>query len=240
MVPGPWYPGNRHGPAHPAASVRVVRCHLSVELSVSRDDVVLQRPEDLQLPGFPYFHDASSATACLLRRIVYRVPARTPRSRSTSSTSCTPERGRHDRARPALVRGPRVPAARAGLPAAVPPRRHADQRDPRVGPRRPGLPRRDAADELQAAPSDAGAAGKDVADDSLGHAVSVTIDRLEPTSEEDLVMIDPWPGVAARVTAARCRRRSRLRTAIALPRPRLLLGRLVLRARAGRRLKTCR
>ncbi len=40
-----------------------------------------------------------------------------------------------------------------------------------------------------------GAAGKDVPDDAVNHAVGITIDRLDPTTDEGLVMIDPWPGV---------------------------------------------
>jgi hypothetical protein len=27
------------------------------------------------------------------------------------------------------------------------------------------------------------------------HAVGVTVDRLEPTAAEDLIMVDPWPGI---------------------------------------------
>jgi len=37
-----------------------------------------------------------------------------------------------------------------------------------------------------------GAAGLDVNDDAVAHAVGLTIDRLDPKGEEDLVMIDPW------------------------------------------------
>jgi hypothetical protein len=42
-----------------------------------------------------------------------------------------------------------------------------------------------------------GAAGKDVGADSINHAVGITIDRLDATTDEDLVMIDPWPGVTS-------------------------------------------
>ena len=35
----------------------------------------------------------------------------------------------------------------------------------------------------------------DSATDMVGHAVGITIDRLNPKADEDLVMIDPWPGV---------------------------------------------
>jgi hypothetical protein len=39
-----------------------------------------------------------------------------------------------------------------------------------------------------------GSGGKEVADASVAHAVGVTIDRLDAKGDEDLVMIDPWPG----------------------------------------------
>ncbi|MGN6109030.1 MAG: hypothetical protein ACTHU0_28245, partial [Kofleriaceae bacterium] len=41
-----------------------------------------------------------------------------------------------------------------------------------------------------------GAAGSDIRLDAVAHAVGVTIDRLDGASDEELVMIDPWPGVA--------------------------------------------
>ena len=40
-----------------------------------------------------------------------------------------------------------------------------------------------------------GAAGQDVLGDAVSHAVGLTIDRLDTKADEDLVMIDPWPGV---------------------------------------------
>jgi hypothetical protein len=40
-----------------------------------------------------------------------------------------------------------------------------------------------------------GTAGKEVVDDAVAHAVGLTIDRLEAKTAEELVMIDPWPGV---------------------------------------------
>lgn len=40
-----------------------------------------------------------------------------------------------------------------------------------------------------------GAAGQGMRDDAVAHAIGLTIDRLEPNRDEDLVMIDPWPGV---------------------------------------------
>ena len=43
-------------------------------------------------------------------------------------------------------------------------------------------------------------AGGDAGEDVEGHAVGVTIDRLDAKADEELVMIDPWPGVAGGAT----------------------------------------
>lgn len=40
-----------------------------------------------------------------------------------------------------------------------------------------------------------GAAGEALPPDAVAHAVGITIDRLDAKADEDLVMIDPWPGV---------------------------------------------
>jgi hypothetical protein len=41
------------------------------------------------------------------------------------------------------------------------------------------------------------AAGKDIDEDNILHAVGITMDRLDPKDrDEDLVMIDPYPGFA--------------------------------------------
>jgi hypothetical protein len=34
-----------------------------------------------------------------------------------------------------------------------------------------------------------------VVDDAVEHAVGITVDRLDAKADEELVMIDPWPGV---------------------------------------------
>ena len=61
--------------------VRRVRCSAIVELSVTRDDVVIQRPEDMRFL-VPVFHTptacAGAATAYLLRRIAYRAGSYAP------------------------------------------------------------------------------------------------------------------------------------------------------------------
>src|SRR5690349_19442062 len=40
-----------------------------------------------------------------------------------------------------------------------------------------------------------GAAGMDSGPDVVAHAVGITIDRIDPKGDEELCMIDPWPGV---------------------------------------------
>jgi hypothetical protein len=40
-----------------------------------------------------------------------------------------------------------------------------------------------------------GTAGENIPEDSVPHAVGITIDRLDTKADEELVMIDPWPGV---------------------------------------------
>ena len=40
-----------------------------------------------------------------------------------------------------------------------------------------------------------GAGGKDVLADNVYHAVGLTMDKLELKAPDELVMIDPWPGV---------------------------------------------
>ena len=125
--------------------------------------------------------------------------------------------------------------ARARLPAPVPPRRDADRRHPRVGARGPRLSRRDAADQLPAGSTRRRLAGRDVNDDAVAHAVGLTIDRLEAKADEELVMIDPWPGVTGgasdRGTVPADARARAPRPE--LPRARVLLGRLVVASRGG-------
>ena len=40
-----------------------------------------------------------------------------------------------------------------------------------------------------------GSSGAECIDDEIAHAVGITIDRIDAKADEDLVMIDPWPGV---------------------------------------------
>jgi hypothetical protein len=41
--------------------------------------------------------------------------------------------------------------------------------------------------------------GAEVPDDVPAHAIGVTIDRLSAKTDEDLLMLDPWPGMKAGV-----------------------------------------
>ena len=153
---------------------------------MSRDDVVLQRPEDL-LFLVPVFHTpnacSGAATAYLLRRIAYRAGAYAPgiqehifHELNTSREGGTIEQ------RAALVRlarvqslhelGYRLQCRRVAMPT---PALLEWVRS------RPRLSRRDAADELHQAPPRARRGGQGCPpDDTVGHAVGVTIDRLEP------------------------------------------------------------
>jgi hypothetical protein len=166
---------------------------------VSRDNVVLQRPEDVRFL-VPVFHTPTACpgavTAYLLRRIAYRAGAYAPGIQEhifhelhTSSEGATIERVQRwfaVRVSSLHELGYRLQCRRVATPTG------AILEWIRAGRGYGGaiLPTR--YKRLHPAP---GSAGKDVADDSVAHAVGVTIDRLDPAADEDLVMIDPWPGV---------------------------------------------
>src|SRR5512144_807770 len=170
-----------------------------VERGVSRDDVVLQRPEDLNFL-VPVFHTpsacAGAATAYLLRRIAYRAGAYAPgiqehifHELNTSREGGSIEKVQHwftGRVSSLHELGYRLQCRRVATPTA------AILEWVRAGRGYRGAMLPTSFKRLHPAP---GAAGKDVADDAVAHAVGVTIDRLDPVSDEDLVMIDPWPGV---------------------------------------------
>jgi hypothetical protein len=171
-----------------------------VELSVSRDNVVLQRPEDVRFL-VPVFHTpsacAGAATAYLLRRIAYRAGAYAPgiQEHIFHELNTTSEGGSIEKVQRWFAGrvtslhelGYRLQCRRVATPT------HAILEWVRAGRGYRGamLPT-----NFQKLHPQAGAAGKDVPTDELPHAVGVTMDRLEASAaEEDLVMIDPWPGV---------------------------------------------
>jgi len=170
-----------------------------VELAVSRDDVVLQKPEDIRFL-VPVFHTWSAccgaATAYLLRRIAYRAGAYAPGIQEQIFHELNT--ARHGGSIENVQRwfDGRVSMLHE-LGYRLQCRRVASQ-TPAIlewvkggkGYRGAMLPT--AFKKLHPTP---GAGGQDVVDDSVAHAVGITIDRLEAKGDEELVMIDPWPGV---------------------------------------------
>lgn len=166
---------------------------------MSRDNVVLQRPEDMRFL-VPVFHTPTAcpgaATAYLLRRIAYRAGAYAPGIQEqifhelhTSSEGGSIEKVQRwfaVRVSSLHELGYRLQCRRVTTPTT------AILEWVRAGRGYRGAMLPTNYKRLHPAP---GSAGKDVIDDSLPHAVGVTIDRLESTADEDLVMIDPWPGV---------------------------------------------
>lgn len=166
---------------------------------MSRDDVVLQRPEDVRFL-VPVFHTPTAcpgaATAYLLRRIAYRAGAYAPgiqehifHELNTSREGGTIEKvqrwfGAHVSTLHQL--GYRLQCRRVATPTAA----ILDWVKAGRGYRGAMLPT--SYKKLHPTP---GSAGKDVLDDAVAHAVGITIDRLDAASDEELVMIDPWPGV---------------------------------------------
>ena len=169
-------------------------------MSVSRDDVVLQKPEEIRFL-VPVFHTpnacAGAATAYLLRRIAYRAGAYAPgiqeivfHELNTSREGGNIEKVQRwfaGRVSSLHELGYRLQCRRVALqtPAIL------DWVKAGKGYRGAMLP----TDYARIHP-EPDAAGKDVLGDTVSHAVGLTIDRLEPSDKtESLVMIDPWPGM---------------------------------------------
>lgn len=166
---------------------------------MSRDEVVLQTPEDVRFL-VPIFHTptacAGAATAYLLRRIAYRAGAYAPgiqehifHELNTAREGGTIEKvQRWFNGRVASLHelGYRLQCRRVATPTSA----LYDWVKAGRGYRGAMLPT--TYKKLHPAP---GTAGKDVVDDAVVHAVGLTIDRLDPAGDEELVMIDPWPGV---------------------------------------------
>jgi hypothetical protein len=166
---------------------------------VSRDDVVLQRPEDLHF-SVPVFHTVNAccgaATAYLLRRIAYRAGAYAPgiQEHIFHELNTTREGGTIDKvqrwfsARSSSLGalGYRLQMRRVAVPTGVLVQWVKEGK----GYRGAMLPT-----NFKRLHPAKGAGGKDVVDDNVYHAVGLTIDKLDPKSNDELVMIDPWPGV---------------------------------------------
>ncbi len=167
---------------------------------MSRDDVVLQRPEDLQFL-VPVFHTPSACcgavTGYLLRRIAYRAGAYAPgiqeelfHELNTSSQGGNLDKVQRwfgGRVGSLADLGYRLQSRRASLPTA----NLLEWVRAGKGYRGAMLPTN--FKKLHPTP---GSQGTGLLDDSVQHAVGITVDRLDLGGKEDLVMIDPWPGVA--------------------------------------------
>ena len=164
-----------------------------------RDDVVLQRPEDLHFL-VPVFHTPTAccgaSTAYLLRRIAYCAGAYAPgihehifHELNTARDGGSLDRVQHwfaGRARLLSELGYRVHCRRATIPTAA----LIDWVRQGRGYRGVMLPT--SFKRLHPRP---GAGGREVVDDKVAHAVGITMDKLSANGDDELVMIDPWPGV---------------------------------------------
>jgi hypothetical protein len=166
---------------------------------MTRDEVVIQQPEDVRFL-VPIFHTSSAccgaATAYLLRRIAYRAGAYAPgiqehmfHELNTSREGGTIEKvQRWFGARVANLHalGYRLQCRRVALPTP----QLLDWVKAGKGYRGAMLPT-----EFKHLHPDPGSSGQDVLGDTVAHAVGLTIDRLDARADEELVMIDPWPGI---------------------------------------------
>jgi len=166
---------------------------------VSRDDVVLQRPEDVRFL-VPVFHTPSAcpgaATAYILRRIAYRAGAYAPgiQEQVFHELNTSREGGSIEKVQRwfsvhvSMLHqlGYRLQCRRVTTPTP------AILEWVRAGRGHRGAMLPTNYKKLHPIP---GSAGKEVTEDTIAHAVGITIDRLEAKGDEDLVMIDPWPGV---------------------------------------------
>lgn len=167
-------------------------------MSATRDDVVLQKPEEIRFL-VPVFHTptacAGAATAYLLRRIAYRAGAYAPGIQEIVFHELNTGRdgGSIDKVQRWFTGrvsslheiGYRLQCRRVSTPTAA----VVDWVKAGRGYRGAMLPTL-----YKKIHPQSGTAG-DVGDDFVQHAVGITIDRLDQAKDEELVMIDPWPGV---------------------------------------------
>ena len=170
---------------------------------MSVSDVVLQRPEDVRflVPIFHTWNACSGAvTAYLLRRIAYRAGAYAPgiQEHIFHELNTSREGGSLDKVQRWFTGrvsdlhdlGYRLQCRRVATPTPV----LLDWVRAGRGYRGAMLPT--AYKKLHPGPRIVGA---EVPDDVPAHAIGVTIDRVSAKTDEDLVMLDPWPGMKAGV-----------------------------------------
>ena len=169
---------------------------------MTRDDVVLQRPEDLVF-SVPVFHTVNAccgaATAYILRRIAYRAGAYAPgiqehmfHELNTSREGGTIEKVQRwftARTHNLAELGYRLQCRRVAVPTAA----LVEWVRQGKGYRGAMLPT-----SFKRLHPGKNAAGRDVLDDNVYHAIGITMEQLDPKdakSKDEVVMIDAWPGV---------------------------------------------
>ncbi len=165
----------------------------------TRDEVVLQTPEDVRFL-VPIFHTptacAGAVTAYLLRRIAYRAGAYAPGIQEVlfHELNTTREGGSIEKVQQWFAArvtslhelGYRLQCRRVAMPT------QAIVQWVRGGRGYRGAMLPTTFKRIHPTP---GSAGTDFQDTAVAHAVGLTVDRLDARADEELVMIDPWPGV---------------------------------------------
>ena len=157
------------------------------------DDVVLQKPEDGRVM-IPVFHTPlacpGAATAYLLRRIAYRAGAYAPGIQEYVFF----ELSNH------AVAGGSIDAVQRWFGAKV---GDLQEMGYRLNARRVAEPTPTILEWVKEGRGFRGALIPTnfrklhpAESEDVMHAVAVSVDRLEPGADEQLVMVDPWPGVA--------------------------------------------
>jgi hypothetical protein len=157
------------------------------------DDVVLERPQDSRV-AIPVFHTqtqcAGSAAAYLLRRIAYRAGAYAPGIQEYVFF----ELSNH------TVAGGSIDAVQRWFGAKV---GDLQEMGYRLNARRVAEPTPTILEWVKEGRGFRGALIPTnfrklhpAESEDVMHAVAVSVDRLEPGADEQLVMVDPWPGVA--------------------------------------------
>ncbi len=161
------------------------------ETRLRDDDVVLQKPEDYRVT-IPVVHTSSAcagaAAAYLLRRIAYRAGAYAPGIQEyvffelsnhsiTGGTIDAVQRWFAGHVADLQELGYRLNARRVAEPTAT----VLDWVKAGVGYRGALIP----TTHKRLHPTES---------EDIFHAVAVTVDRLDPKQDEELIMVDPWPG----------------------------------------------